>query len=139
MIILDTNIASVLLTLDHPDLPLIQRWWEASADHDFRVSVITQAEIAFGLAIMPDGAKKRRLSDAADQFFAAVPESIIPFGSREAVAYGAIMAAQRAQGRPMSVLDAQIAATARVANATLATRNTRHFADCGISLVNPYG
>jgi len=34
--------------------------------------------------------------------------------------------------------DSQIAATARVHNLTLATRNIADFADTGISLVNPW-
>ena len=42
------------------------------------------------------------------------------------------------RGKPMEQLDAQIAAIARLHNATLATRNTPDFEDCGIRLVNPW-
>jgi len=34
--------------------------------------------------------------------------------------------------------DSLIAATARIHNLTLATRNTADFQDCGIQLVNPW-
>ncbi len=34
--------------------------------------------------------------------------------------------------------DSLIAATAKVHNLTLATRNTAHFQDCGIDLINPW-
>ena len=34
--------------------------------------------------------------------------------------------------------DSLIAATAKVHNLTLATRNTTHFQDCGIDLINPW-
>ena len=38
----------------------------------------------------------------------------------------------------MDPLDAQIAGIVRSHNATLATRNTRDFEDCGIHLINPW-
>jgi predicted nucleic acid-binding protein len=88
--------------------------------------------------ILPEGAKTTRLREAARVLFAATRASVLPFGNDEAVAYGRIMATRRASGRPLSSFDAQIAATAASAGATVATRNTRDFADCGVSLTNPY-
>jgi len=38
----------------------------------------------------------------------------------------------------MSINDAQIAAVAASHGATLATRNTRHFRECGIRIINPW-
>jgi predicted nucleic acid-binding protein len=40
--------------------------------------------------------------------------------------------------RTRPVLGAFIAATARVHNLTLVTRNVRDFADCGVDLVDPW-
>lgn len=39
---------------------------------------------------------------------------------------------------PMSVPDGQIAAICRAHGFSLATRNTKDFANCGITLVNPF-
>ncbi|XGB40582.1 MAG: hypothetical protein LVT47_02890 [Cyanobacteria bacterium LVE1205-1] len=44
----------------------------------------------------------------------------------------------RIQGITRSQADILIAATARVHNLTLVTRNIRDFEDCGISLLNPF-
>ena len=46
-------------------------------------------------------------------------------------------AARRREGRPIEAFDAQIAATARVAGAGLATRDTGDFAGCGLTVINP--
>jgi len=138
VIVLDTNIASVLMAADHPDLPIISQWQQGSADTDFRISAVTRAEIAYGVALLPDGSRRQHLAQAASRFFAAIAELTLPFGIEEADAYGAMMAACRAVGHPISVLDAQIAATARVAGAVVATRNTQDFMQCGVAVVNPY-
>ncbi|MCL2783676.1 MAG: VapC toxin family PIN domain ribonuclease [Propionibacteriaceae bacterium] len=128
----------MLLTPHHSDLPVIISWQQGSADQDFRITAVTRAEIAYGIAILPDGAKKQRLTDAASQFFCATASWTLPFGIKEADMYGIIVAARRAAGHPIGVLDAQIAAIARVAGAVVATRNTRDFLQCGIAVVNPY-
>jgi toxin FitB len=41
-------------------------------------------------------------------------------------------------GRPISQLDARIAAISRSRGAALATRNIEDFADCGIKIINPW-
>ena len=48
------------------------------------------------------------------------------------------MAQWRKQGRPRDWRDTMIAAIALAQHATLATRNTAHFEDAGIPLINPW-
>jgi hypothetical protein len=55
-----------------------------------------------------------------------------------AEAAGKLRAAGKAKGHPLAELDAFIAATAMVKNATLVTRNTKDFAPLEISLLNPW-
>ena len=138
MIVLDTNIVSVLMDPEHIDMPIIDSWMEDNPNQVSRVTAISRAEITYGVAILPEGARKRRLAALADQFFAPLVNLTLPFGFREAEAFGTIMAYRRAQGHPIGTLDAQIAAIAKVAGATVATRNTKDFLDCGIAVVNPY-
>ncbi|MCL1838976.1 MAG: type II toxin-antitoxin system VapC family toxin [Propionibacteriaceae bacterium] len=138
MIVLDTNIVSALITPEHPDFSIIDQWQQGCEDQDFRVTTITLAEIAYGVAILPEGAKKRVLLNAADKMIASTANFTLSFNSQAAAVYGQIMALRRSQGLPMSVLDAQIAACTYVAGAILATRNTRDFVNCGITIVNPY-
>lgn len=63
---------------------------------------------------------------------------IIVFDQVAAVAYGAIAAGRRRAGHPIAVPDAQIAAIARTQRLTLATRNTRYFADLELDLLDPF-
>jgi predicted nucleic acid-binding protein len=63
---------------------------------------------------------------------------VLPFDEDAARAFPGIAVERRAQGRPISDLDAQIASIARSRNALLATRNTADFEGCGVRLVNPW-
>ncbi|HSR68553.1 MAG TPA: hypothetical protein VLU25_11480 [Acidobacteriota bacterium] len=60
------------------------------------------------------------------------------FDHRAARLYARMMGGRRRQGRPMSVLDGQIAAIARAHRLALATRNIRDFEDTGLELINPF-
>jgi toxin FitB len=64
---------------------------------------------------------------------------VLPFDEEAAVHYAKIVAARRREGRPIEAFDAQIAATARVAGAELATRDVADFAGCDLPLINPRG
>jgi predicted nucleic acid-binding protein len=48
------------------------------------------------------------------------------------------MALRREIGRPMSVVDGQIAAVARSRGCALVTRNVTDFEDCDLELINPW-
>jgi predicted nucleic acid-binding protein len=63
---------------------------------------------------------------------------VLPFDAQAAQIYGEIMAARRGAGRPMSILDGQIAAMARAHRLSVATRNVRDFELCGLEVVNPF-
>ena len=63
---------------------------------------------------------------------------VLPFDSAAAKAFAPIAAARRAQGRPISQADGQIAAIARAAGAAVATRTTADFDGCGVELVDPW-
>ena len=52
--------------------------------------------------------------------------------------YGDILSARKALGRPMSVLDGQIAAIARSRQFAVATGNVRDFEYCEIEILNPF-
>ena len=48
------------------------------------------------------------------------------------------MAARRQAGKPIENVDAQIAAIALAAGATVATRDAGGFAGCGLTVVDPW-
>jgi hypothetical protein len=52
--------------------------------------------------------------------------------------YAEIVASRRSKGRPIQQFDALIAAIARLAGAPLATRDVDGFADCDLTIINPW-
>lgn len=54
------------------------------------------------------------------------------------VAWGRLKFEAEHLGRPQEDLDLLIAAVARVYQLTLVTRNTKHFLDTGVELLNPW-
>lgn len=63
---------------------------------------------------------------------------ILPFGTDAAHPYARIASERRRAGRPISHLDAQIAAIARSAGAAIATRNVTDYDACGVDVINPW-
>ena len=78
------------------------------------------------------------LNQAANEIFAAFPRQVLPFDLAAATTYADLVAGREQDGNPISAFDAQIAAICRSQAATLATRNTRDFADVGITLIDPW-
>ena len=114
-------------------------WVNQQSASSLYLSAITQAEVVYGIALLPEGRRKQGIADAADQAFNHYfAERILPFDGAAAAAYAAIAAERRALGRPIAQFDAQIAAIARSRGATLPTRNAGDFEDCGIIVVNPW-
>ncbi len=60
------------------------------------------------------------------------------FNLQAAECYADIVAAREMAGKPINVIDAPIAATARAQGASIATRDIRDFQDCGVELIDPW-
>lgn len=137
MIVLDTNVVSELMKAKPDDS--VARWVSGQSVPSVFVTGITQAEVLYGIRMLPAGKRRAALEKGAgllfDRTFAG---RILSFGSEAAREYAEIGAARRSAGRPISTLDAQIAAIARSYRATLVTRNAGDFEGCGIDLVNPW-
>ena len=120
--------------------PKVLEWLDAQPAADIWISAVTVGEIRLGLARLPPGRRKARLTELAEAMFKEdFPDSCLAYDAAAAAAYAEIVAARTRLGRPISVEDAQIAAIARSGGFTLATRNTKDFADIhALSLVNPW-
>jgi hypothetical protein len=137
MHLLDTNVVSEVMT-SAPSLAVI-RWLDGQDAADVYLSSITIAEIHYGLHAMPKGKKRNSLSQQFDEFIAAgFSHRILSFDDTAARRYGTLMAERKARGKPMSVLDGQIASIALVHNLTIVTRNTKDFEECGLNIINPF-
>lgn len=137
MIVLDTNVLSELMRSE-PD-GAVFAWVAAQPRAALYTTSVSKAEIRYGIAALPEGWRRAALAAAAEAMFTDdFAGRVLPFDEGAAVHYAEIVVARRREGRPIEAFDAQIAATARVAGADLATRDVGDFAGCGITLVNPW-
>ena len=137
MIVLDTNVLSELMK-SQPDKSVV-RWIGENQATSLFITTLTQAEILYGLEILPAGKRRTALKKAAKAMFELdFAGRILPFDTNAAQLFATIAAERRKIGRPISQIDAQIAAIARSHNATLVTRNVDDFEECGIEIINPW-
>jgi toxin FitB len=137
MIVLDTNVISELLR--PAAAPPVLAWFANHEGSSLFVTALTAAELLSGAETMPPGRKRTFLQTSIEEILEVVYAGrILPFDESAARAYAAIVAAHKRAGRPISTLDAAIAAIAKTHRAALATRNTADFAHCGIRLIDPW-
>ncbi len=137
MILLDTNVLSALM-LRAPERTVVS-WLDRQAPESVWTTAITVFELEFGVALLVSGRRRRELERA----FGAVIDGdlggrVLPFDTAAAKMAGPVAARARAAGRSVEIRDVQIAGIALAHKATLATRNTRHFAATGIDVVDPW-
>ena len=137
MIVLDTNVLSEIVK-PRPD-GKVMAWLKLQPRASLFTTAVTRGEILYGIRLLPEGRRQRALWDAALAIFNEdLAERVLSFNGDAADAYADIGAKRRAAGRPISQFDAMIAAMTQLHGATLATRNTKDFDDCGIEVVNPW-
>jgi predicted nucleic acid-binding protein len=137
VIVLDTNVLSELMRSQ--PAAAVFAWVSAQPRAALHTTSVNKAEILYGIATLPEGRRRAALAAAAEAMFNDdFAGRVLPFDEEAAVHYAEIVAERRREGRPIEAFDAQIAATARVAGAELATRNVGDFAGCGLTLVNPW-
>ena len=137
MILLDTNVISELMKAT--PAPAVFAWVSLQPPDDLFISTISMAEILFGIELLPKG--KRRdglLQEAEITFRRDFSGRVLSFDEQAARIFGSIVAARRIHGRPIGIADGQIAAIAKCHQASLATRDTGDFEDCGVKLINPW-
>lgn len=116
MILLDTNVVSELMKAEPS--PGVLAWIDAASAATLFASAITQAEILYGVALLPSGKRRDALAGAARAAFDSLFRGrILPFDSDAAEVFAALAAERRQVGRPIAQADAQIAAIARSCSA----------------------
>ena len=114
-------------------------WLGAQEAVECAISVITLGEIRKGVSLLRGGPRRVALErwlqhELPGQF----RQRLLPVTDDVALAWGVLTAEGHRRGRPLPTLDGLILATAQVHELTLATRNTRHCADRGVPVINPW-
>jgi predicted nucleic acid-binding protein len=135
--LLDTNVVSEWIR-PRPNAAVVA--WLAQADEDrIFLSVITLAEVRYGIEDLAAGQRRRRLDEwLRTELPLRFKGRILSVDGTVADVCGKIMARSKSTGRPISVGDAFIAATAEVHGLTLVTRNAKHFESVLNTVVNPW-
>ena len=126
---LDTDICSYIMKRSHP--VLLRRLQRVAVD-SVCISVITKAELLYGVEISPH----REQDEAAVRLFLRHVE-VVDLEDGAAPAYAEIRAALKKKGAMIGGNDLLIAAHARSLGLTLVTNNTREFGRVpGLSVEN---
>jgi len=137
MIVLDTNVISESWKIA-PN-PHVLAWLDAQAVQTLYLSVITVAELRYGITTMPEGKRRtlyqNRLSQQVLPLFA---DRMLAFDLNASERYAELMAQARGAGKSIGRGDGYIAATAAAHDFAVATRDTQPFLAVGLTVINPW-
>lgn len=136
-ILLDTNVIS------EPQKPqpstAVERFIRDTPEESLYLSIITIAELYRGVALMAEGRRRIRLIEwVAAELPARFGDRLLPISTSTAALWGEVMAQSRRDGLNTSIMDGFLAATAAAHNLAIATRNVRHFAGLGVTVIDPW-
>ena len=135
--LLDTNVPSEL-TKPKSD-PLVEKWLDEADDELLFFSVVSLGEIFKGLIILPESKRRTELQQwIAETLRPWFDGRILPVTESISERWGILAGERHLKGRPVSVGDGLIAATALEHDLTVVTRNVKHFTDLGVGVFNPW-
>ena len=134
--LIDTNIISEWVK-PRPDAGVVR--WLAEVDEDrVFLSVVSLAEIRFGVERLAPGRRRARLDQwLREELPTRFEGRILPVDGTVADACGRLLARARRAGRGLGAMDALIGATCLACDLVLATRNLADFEELGIDLHAP--
>jgi len=137
MVVIDTNIVSELMRAE-PSAEVLS-WMDNRPSRELFVTAVTEAEIRTGIAVLPEGKRRRGLARGCERAFDSLfAGRVLPFDRDAARANAEIVAARRAIGRPVAQVDGQIAAIARSRGMAVATRTIRDPGQLGTAVFYPW-
>lgn len=137
MILIDTNVISEPLRAQ-PN-PGVVAWLDDQPLETLYLSVVTVAELRFGVACLPAGRRRDALHERLEtQVIPAFAGRVLTFDLPAAQAYANLMANARNAGLAIGMADGYIAAIATVNGMTVATRDKDPFIAAGVSVIDPW-
>ncbi|MBS0456779.1 MAG: type II toxin-antitoxin system VapC family toxin [Proteobacteria bacterium] len=137
MILLDTKVISEPLRAS-PSQPVVA-WIDAQPLETLFLSVVTIAELRFGVARLPSGRRRNGLIEQLEhRVLPAFIGRVLNFDLAATQSYATAMAKAQAQGLAVGVADGFIAAIAAANGLSVATRDTSPFTAMGVAVVDPW-
>ncbi len=123
---------------DVPNAAVIS-WLDRQIRQSIWITAITVMELYHGIHTLPAGRRQTGLRDGLGCLTAEkIGDRIANFDDAAARVTAVISAERRRRGRPGDLRDGMIAGIAPASGASLATHNTRRFADLAIELIDPW-
>lgn len=114
-------------------------WMDQQPAESIWITSITLFEARYGLALLPNGRRRKALETAFEELLVEDLEGRVLDFDRPAAEAAAVLAANRQrEGRVIDIRDTQIGGIVLARRATIATRNVKHFSDFGAEVVNPW-
>lgn len=137
MILLDTDVLSELVRAE--PAAAVPAWLARQRPEAVGTTGIAQAEMLYGVGILPAGRRRQQLEGAVQALFRDdFAGRVLAFDASAAPHYAAIAVERHRRGRPISHAHAQTAAVARAHRCALATRHAADFEHSAVALVDPW-
>lgn len=117
---------------------LVLEWFNTVEENSLFISALTIGELRYGIALLPENAKRNDLEDWLRSIENSFNDMIIPIDEKIAGRWGEMRAAARARGNSLSVIDGLLAATCDIYELILVTRNEKDFEATGIRINNTW-
>ena len=135
--LLDTNVVSEGVRI-RPS-PKVAVWLATISREDVVISVLTLAELHDGASTVRDEGRRTTLSRWLDnEIVPFFHDRMLPVTNDILIDWIRLSSRLRRAGKPRDPADMLLAATARIHNLILSTRNVRGFADTGIVVYDPW-
>jgi predicted nucleic acid-binding protein len=136
MIILDTNVVSAFMRRNEE--PAVIRWLDKQTLTSLYITTVTVHELRFGVESLKDGRRRAQLDSEVEAMLALLADRVLPLDMVAARSSGRIQGERKRIGRPVDLSDCLIAGIAISHKARVATRNTRHFSDLPVEVIDPW-
>ncbi|APG95556.1 type II toxin-antitoxin system VapC family toxin [Sinorhizobium americanum] len=136
MIVLDTNVVSEAMK-PSPD-PAVRSWLNEQVAESLYLSSVTMAELLFGVGALPDGRRKKALTETLHGVVELFGDRVLPFDIGAARHYAELAVRARAAGKGFPTPAGYIAAIAASRGFLVATRDVSPFEAAGLPVVNPW-
>src|SRR5690606_18875070 len=137
MIVLDTNVISELWKIK-PDTNVLD-WINAQTIETLYLSVVSVAEIRYGVATMPTGKRRKIYHDRLElEVLPAFNGRVLAFDLDVSSVYAQLMAEAKAKGKLVGKNDGYIAVIAAHYSFIMATCDTSSFESVGVPVINPW-
>jgi predicted nucleic acid-binding protein len=135
--LLDTCVLSEF-TRRQPDQRVID-WLNSVSEENLFISVITIGVIQRGIERLPDSARKIELIHWLNQgLLQRFADRTLAIDSETMLLWGSLTTRMESQGKPLSVMDSLIIASALQNNLVVSTRNVNDFQPSGVRVINPW-